>query len=111
MKKYLASSFVLLFFFVFCTLCSAQQSQPTKPGTPRKQATTPPVEKSAETTPKPDAAAEQKPAIHEAPPDKEKDKEERYDMAEAPPVVTHHQITVDGKGLKYTATAGRLPIK
>ena len=32
-------------------------------------------------------------------------------MAEMPPMVTHHQITVDGKLLKYTATAGRLPIK
>jgi carboxypeptidase C (cathepsin A) len=27
------------------------------------------------------------------------------------PVITHHQITVAGKMLKYTATAGRLPIK
>ena len=26
-------------------------------------------------------------------------------------MVTHHQITMDGKPLKYTATAGRLPIK
>ena len=25
--------------------------------------------------------------------------------------MTHHQITVDGKLLKYTATTGRLPIK
>ena len=32
-------------------------------------------------------------------------------MTEVPPVVTHHQITVDGKALKYAATAGRLPIK
>jgi carboxypeptidase C (cathepsin A) len=32
-------------------------------------------------------------------------------MTEVAPVVTHHQITVDGKALKYTATAGRLPIK
>ncbi len=32
-------------------------------------------------------------------------------MTEQPPVETHHQITVDGKLLKYTATAGRLPIK
>jgi len=35
----------------------------------------------------------------------------KYDMTEAPPVVTHHQITVGGKLLRYTATAGRLPIK
>jgi carboxypeptidase C (cathepsin A) len=32
-------------------------------------------------------------------------------MTEVPPVVTHHQITLNGKALKYTATAGRLPIK
>ena len=27
------------------------------------------------------------------------------------PVVTHHRISVDGKELKYTATAGLMPIK
>ncbi|MFY9561660.1 MAG: peptidase S10 [Terriglobales bacterium] len=48
-------------------------------------------------TPKPDAEAT--------------DKEEHYDVSEVPPVVTHHQITVNGKALSYTATAGRLPIK
>jgi len=35
----------------------------------------------------------------------------RWDMAEVPPVQTQHQITVEGKTLRYTATAGRLPIK
>jgi len=39
------------------------------------------------------------------------DKEEHYDVAEVPPVITHHQITLNGKTLNYTATAGRLPIK
>jgi carboxypeptidase C (cathepsin A) len=34
-----------------------------------------------------------------------------FDMAEVPPVVTHHEISVGGKVLKYTATVGRLPIK
>jgi carboxypeptidase C (cathepsin A) len=38
-------------------------------------------------------------------------KEEHYDMTEVAPVVTHRQITAAGKMLKYTATAGRLPIK
>jgi carboxypeptidase C (cathepsin A) len=47
----------------------------------------------------------------ETPAGKPDDKEEHYDMTEIPPVVTHHQITLDGKVLKYTATAGRLPIK
>ncbi|HTZ96389.1 MAG TPA: hypothetical protein VMB18_08340 [Terriglobales bacterium] len=41
----------------------------------------------------------------------DKDKEEHYDVSEKPPVVTHHQITVGGKVLKYTATTGRLPIQ
>jgi carboxypeptidase C (cathepsin A) len=35
----------------------------------------------------------------------------KYDMTEVPPIVTHHQITVGGKLLRYTATAGRLPVK
>ncbi|HMB82953.1 MAG TPA: hypothetical protein VKI40_02770, partial [Terriglobales bacterium] len=39
------------------------------------------------------------------------DKEEHYDVAEVPPVITHHQVTLNGKALSYTATAGRLPLK
>jgi carboxypeptidase C (cathepsin A) len=113
MKKGLSSPAVLLVFVVLCTLCPAQQSQSqsSKSGTPRKQTTPAPAEKPSETTPKPETAPEQKAAIREAPADKDRDKEERYDMTEVPPVMTHHQITVDGKPLKYTATAGRLPIK
>ena len=34
-----------------------------------------------------------------------------FDMAEVPPVETHHTISIGGKVLRYTATAGRLPIK
>jgi len=32
-------------------------------------------------------------------------------LAEAPPSITHHQITIVGKTLKYTATASRLILK
>jgi carboxypeptidase C (cathepsin A) len=32
-------------------------------------------------------------------------------LADAPPVITHHQLALGGKALKYTATAGRLLIK
>ena len=39
------------------------------------------------------------------------DKEEHYDVAEVPPVITHHQIALNGKTLSYTTTAGRLPLK
>ncbi|HEX8894073.1 MAG TPA: peptidase S10 [Terriglobales bacterium] len=34
-----------------------------------------------------------------------------WDMTEVAPVQTHHQITIGGRTLRYTATAGRLPIK
>ena len=34
-----------------------------------------------------------------------------FDMAEVAPVVTHHEIRVEGRPVKYTATVGRLPIK
>ena len=87
----------------------AQQSDAPKPPTKSKQAAAS-AEKATESPAKPDAA-EQKPAAHEVSNDTGKDKEEHYDMTETAPVVTHHQITVDGKLLKYTATAGRLPIK
>jgi carboxypeptidase C (cathepsin A) len=106
------SAFVLMILVsLICNFSFAQQSESTKPAAPRRQAATPPAQTPAETTPKPETPPEQKPAIREAPADKEKDKEERYDMTEVPPVITHHQITVDGKPLTYTATAGRLPIK
>ena len=39
------------------------------------------------------------------------DKEEHYDVSEVPPVITHHQIALNGKNLSYTATTGRLPVK
>lgn len=35
----------------------------------------------------------------------------RWDMTEVAPIQTRHQITVNGKTMNYTATAGRLPIK
>ena len=34
-----------------------------------------------------------------------------FDMTEVPPVVTQHEMRVNGNLLKYTATVGRLPIK
>jgi carboxypeptidase C (cathepsin A) len=37
--------------------------------------------------------------------------EEKIEQAPEGPVVTHHQISVEGKTLKYTATAGTLPIR
>jgi carboxypeptidase C (cathepsin A) len=91
----------------------AQQADSPKTAPPKKPATAPSSEKPAESPVRPEPAVEQKSAARETSGDRdrEKDKEEHYDMTEMPPVVTHHQITVDGKLLKYTATVGRLPIK
>jgi carboxypeptidase C (cathepsin A) len=111
MKKLSRTLAVILIGVVvsFCVMSFAQQADAPKPLASKKPA--PAVEKPAESAVKPEAASEQKPAAREAAGDKEKDKEEHYDMTEAAPVGTHHQITVDGRVLKYTATAGRLPIR
>jgi len=94
----------------------AQQSDTTKtPEAPRareKKKPETPAAPNSETKPpesqpgSPEAKSEPKPE-----PGKEGASEEHYDMTEIPPVVTHHQTTVDGKVLRYTATTGRLPIK
>jgi carboxypeptidase C (cathepsin A) len=95
----------------FCASVSAQQADTPKPAAPKKTAPAPSSTEKAAESAKPEAAPEPKPAPRESAADKERDKEEHYDMTELPPVVTHHQITVEGKLLKYTATVGRLPIK
>jgi carboxypeptidase C (cathepsin A) len=40
-----------------------------------------------------------------------KEKEKTKTSTDEEPVITHHRITVDGKELKYTATAGLMPIR
>ena len=72
----------------------AQHEQ--RPGTPPAQPVTPPAQpEPAQTSGAPGEGVR---PMH-------------FDVAEVPPVVTHHEIHVDGKLLRYTATAGRLPIK
>jgi carboxypeptidase C (cathepsin A) len=81
-----------------------QQKKPAKQPSAQKTETKKPDEATAKTT---EPAA---PSTSEPKPGDDK-KEERFDMTEVPPVVTHHQISAGGTPLKYTATAGRLPIK
>lgn len=103
----------ILIVFTLLTGAYAQQKnaaknkdQTTTSGEPT-QIVKPPEASSQEMPTKP--GAEQKsPAMKESSSD---DKSEQFDMTEIPPVVTHQQITLNGKVLKYTATAGRLPIK
>jgi carboxypeptidase C (cathepsin A) len=112
--------FALLIAVVLTTGAAAQQQndnqqqaqpQQNKPSQKKQQKQTTP-EKEKENKPEEPGAKKTEPAPSQ-PDQKPGDdkKEEHYDMTEVPPVVTHHQITVAGKTLKYTATAGRLPIK
>ncbi len=87
----------------------SQQNQATQPpaNAQQKKSKQAQAQKPEETEQK---STEPSPATQEPKPGDDK-KEEHYDMTEIAPVVTHHQITLDGKALKYTATTGRLPIK
>jgi carboxypeptidase C (cathepsin A) len=108
---------VILFSFLLTSAVLAQSDTTQNPAATTKKTEQPSTTKTPENKPPetaakhPEAAAtpEQKESAAEK--DKDKDGDEHFDMTEVPPVVTHHQITVDGKLLRYAATAGRLPIK
>lgn len=109
-----------VFIVAFALLCAlvagsvAQQANSSndEPREKKTKSTEPAAKnqekKPAEKAPEPNPAEEQKQVAVK--PGTDKDKEE-FDVAEVPPVVTHRQITIEGKPLKYTATTGRLPIK
>ncbi len=115
-------SFVLT-LAIFCVLVPNLAAQQPDSATSRKKKAETPAAKAQDKEKKPlepvanppeATQPEEKKATSEGDRSKDKekdDKEPHFDMTETPPVVTHHQITLDGKALKYTATAGRLPIK
>jgi carboxypeptidase C (cathepsin A) len=112
-------SFLLNLALVSVLLIPALAQQPdSSPSQPRTetQTKTNAASKKAQPAPakspeNPTSTEEQRPEAAKESGDKAKDKEEHFDMTEVAPIVTHHQITVNGKLLHYTATAGRLPIK
>ena len=105
---------VLMISAVLTTSAFSQQStetqNKTEPQQPKKAA--PAKQKQQEQKPEESQARPTEPAPPPPQPKPGDDaKAEHYDMTEVAPVVTHHQIALDGKTLKYTATTGRLPIK
>lgn len=76
--------FLLLFAFV---VASSQQRERQGPPPPSAS---------------PEAAAKPSPSPSPEP---------RKESPEQPPIVTHHEIHVGGKTLRYTATAGMMPLK
>jgi len=113
MRKY----FLAIVFALVSTLAMAQQAQPSTPENPKaKKNKAESAQQTPSAQPAPPAPAQQAPAVEPKaePPHGDKDKDDkgdRYDMTEMAPIVTHHQMTLDGKVLRYTATAGRMPIK
>jgi len=103
---------------LFCAAAVAQQAQTAPPENPKakksKTETATQQTPAAQPTPPaptpPASTAEPKSEPPHADKDKE-DKGDRYDMTEVAPIVTHRQMTLEGKALRYTATAGRMPIK
>ena len=97
-----------------CTFIAATQAQQpetaTQAATPKTAAKKNPPAKTPTANPEEPGAPtpESKP---DASPQSSADKDVHFDMTEVPPVVTRHEITVDGKVLRYSATVGRLPIK
>src|SRR5580704_3558839 len=106
----------ILFSFLLSTAVSGQSNTTQNQAPAPKKSEQPAAAKtpedkppeSAAKNPEPGASSDEKPAKERS---GDKENEEHFDMAEAAPVVTHHQMYVDGKLLKYTATAGKLPIK
>ena len=107
-------SMILVFGLVSAGV--AQQSdEPKKPSKEKKESKTPQStatkpESKPEVPPAPTVEPTKSEASGSAGSDKDS-KEERYDMTEVAPVVSHHQVSVGGKILSYTASAGRLPLK
>ena len=108
--------FTVLFLAILTTpwiLAQPQQSTDAAPDTAKPAETRAKDKAKKEPAPanpdKPEAARPGEPSKSEEVTDK--DKEEHFDVAEVPPVITHHQIALNGKTLNYTATTGRLPLK
>jgi carboxypeptidase C (cathepsin A) len=102
---------IVVSVLILATGLLAQQEKPPKSRV-KKTNPTPaaPAESTPATTPAP-STQPAPPAKPGAPEAGKESKELHFDVSEVPPVVTHQQATVNGHVLRYTATAGRLPIK
>ena len=120
----------LICVVAFPALAQSTVQQSTEPQrTPqRRSAQTPPSKPDAPAAAEPEAAprARQPETERQQPARTESERTEQaqqggagaatnttfhFDMHEGTPNVTHHEVTVNGHALRYTATAGRLPIK
>jgi hypothetical protein len=105
----------IFFSFLLSTAVLAQSNTSQNQAPAAKKSEQPAAAKSPEKNP-PESAAKnpEQAASSEEKAAKErsgdKENEEHFDMAEVAPVATHHQITVDGKLLKYTVFRSNAPM-
>ena len=105
----LVTAVILVCVFLSCAV--AQQSNSSRDQSKKPQQQPADAEKKSPENAAKAAEPAPVPDEHKSDSAKEEDKDEHYDVAEVTPVTTHHQITMEGRVLKYTATSGRLPIK
>ena len=110
----LAFHLSMMFLLAWAPAMFAQQANPPKERvektTPKQPPAAPETEQAAQ---QPTVNPPEKRAERPAKEDDEEDgeQEQHFEMSETAPSVTHHSISINGRVLHYTATAGRLPIK
>ncbi len=109
---------LLLALTISFAVAQQEQSQETTPDNAKPAST----KKEKNRKESPSSSTSDKPAVETNKPseppkspsldasDKE-NKDEHFDISEIAPIVTHHQLALNGKTMSYTATTGRLPIK
>jgi carboxypeptidase C (cathepsin A) len=121
-------SFILISALAFRALAQPPADPPAPQRTGRSTAQAPAAQPSTPTSSEPEASPRTRQTEQSAA-ERERERERaeppapqergggatittfHFDMKESAPTVTHHQATVNGRTLRYTATAGRLPIK
>src|SRR4051794_8548517 len=89
---------------------AASQTAPAKASGKTKKADQPPVAEPSAAAPEMEKPSRESSSERDKDRERDKDpgkdsgKEEHFDVSEVAPVVTHHQMMLGGKALKYTAT-------
>jgi len=99
---------ILILVLLATTFVMAQQDQPQDTTTKQAASKKNKQEPAQANTAAPDKTTEGKPDEPPKSDGEATDKEEHFDVSEVPPAITHHQITLSGKTLSYTANAGHM---
>jgi carboxypeptidase C (cathepsin A) len=106
--------FLALLLVAFVATLGARQANPPQPAVQKagttRQAVPPARERPPQEPGRPDQTEHPQTATPAPEGEHGSGPEVHFDMSEVPPSVTQHQIRLGGRVLRYTATAGRLPI-